>query len=82
MKRRLVNLFVSLDQFLFCWLTLGASDPDETFSAAAWRWEQDGRWIGRFWRPVIDKLFFFQPNHCQIAFNCERWRVQSPQAER
>lgn len=82
MKQRLINLFISLDQFLFCWLTLGAADPDETFSAAAWRWERDGRWIGRFWRPVIDTIFFFQPDHCYKAYGEEITHRQQPYVER
>mgnify|MGYP003336140837 CR=1 FL=1 len=82
MKMRLINMFCALDQFLFCWLTLGAANPDETFSAAAWRWEQAGKWQGKFWRPVIDTIIWWQPNHCQFAFECERNRWQSPVEER
>ncbi|OYW74843.1 MAG: hypothetical protein B7Z26_11245, partial [Asticcacaulis sp. 32-58-5] len=37
--------------------TLGAGDPDETMSAAAWRTEQKGRLLGRLFRPLIDRLF-------------------------
>jgi hypothetical protein len=63
MKRRLLNLLIALDQFVFCVITLGYSDPDETISAAAWRWEQAGKWNG-WLRPVIDALFWFDANHC------------------
>ena len=65
-KRRILNLLIALDQLVFCILTLGHSDPDETISAAAWRWEREGKWNG-WLRPVIDGLFFFDDNHCYEA---------------
>ena len=51
---------------------------DETLSSCAYRMERDGRPWGRITRPLIDTLFFFQPNHCRNAFECERQRVQAP----
>lgn len=51
---------------------------DETLSSCAWRMERAGRPWGRITRPLIDTLFFFQPNHCRNAFECERQRVQAP----
>lgn len=68
--KRLLNLMIALDQFLFCVFTLGYSNPDETLSSAAWRWEQSGKW-GGFLRPVIDTIFFFQKNHCRKAWEAE-----------
>ncbi|MFW9594014.1 MAG: hypothetical protein ACMV1D_00765 [Macromonas sp.] len=72
MKRRILNVFIALDQLLFCFATLGHSSPDETLSAAAWRWEQSGKLAGRVLRPLIDALFWFDRNHCQTAFESER----------
>ncbi len=51
---------------------------DETLSSCAYRMERAGRPWGRITRPLIDALFFFQPDHCRIAFECERQRVQAP----
>lgn len=68
---RLLNILVALDQFLFCLLTLGGSNPDETMSAAAWRLEKAGRWQGRVFRPLIDAIFFFQPKHCEQSAAAE-----------
>lgn len=85
MKRRALNLLIALDQFLFCLVTLGHSRPDETASAWAWRAEQAGKWQGRFVRPLIDLLFFFDPAHCWASFESERKGSQLPnqyQAER
>lgn len=66
--RRILNLLVTLDQFLFCLVCLGHSAPNETASAAAWRLEQYGHWAGRFFRPIIDGLFFLDPDHCRKSY--------------
>ncbi len=47
LKRRLLNLFIALDQLLWVILTLGNGCPDETISAALWRMERAGRWSWR-----------------------------------
>lgn len=72
MKRRILNVLIALDQFLFCLATLGHSSPDETLSAAAWRWEQAGKLRGRVLCPLIDALFLpFERDHCQTAYLSE-----------
>ena len=69
---RVLNLLIALDQFVFCVITLGDSNPDETMSAAAYRLERDGRWQGRLFRPLIDGLFYFiQTDHCKKAYLAE-----------
>lgn len=68
MKRRLLNWLIALDQFAFCTVTLGNSKPNESASAAAWRLEQTGHWAGKLFRPVIDTIFFFDPEHCRQAY--------------
>ena len=72
MTHRLLNLAVAFDQFLFCVITLGHSDPDETISAAAFRWEKAGRIQGRVLRPLIDRLFWLDPKHCEMSYNNEQ----------
>ena len=71
MRRRVINLLVSLDQFLFCVITLGNSDPDETMSSAAYRMERDGKFFG-FTRRIIDTIFWFDPDHCKTSFEAEQ----------
>lgn len=72
MKQRILNVLIALDQFLFCLATLGHSSPDETLSAAAWRWGQSGKRRGRVLRPLIDALFLpFERDHCQTAYLSE-----------
>lgn len=77
MKRRALNLLIALDQLFWVLLTLGHGSPDETLSAAAWRMEQAGRWQGRVFRPLIDALFFFDPDHCRKAHKSELLRLQN-----
>ena len=77
--KRLLNLLISLDQFLFCVLTLGKAEPDETASSAAWAGELQGHLLPRFFRPLIDLLFApIEKNHCRTAFEAERGRWQIP----
>lgn len=78
MKQRLFNLLVALDQFLFCVITLGGSMPDETASAAAYRGELLGYWSGRIFRPLIDAIFWFDPQHCRESYLSEIERRQLP----
>jgi hypothetical protein len=76
--QRIKNLLLCWDQWMFVLLTLGLAHPDETASAAAWRLELEGRWTGKFWRPVIDKLFFWDDNHCEESFWNEVTHAQLP----
>ena len=78
MKRRALNLLIALDQFVFCLLTLGHSYPDETISAWAWRAESAGKWQGKLLRPLIDAIFWFDPDHCMSSFISEVRRSQLP----
>lgn len=79
MKRRLFNLVVALDQLAYVIVTLGAGHPDETLSAAAWRTEQDGKLLGRFFRPLIDFIARpFERDHCRTAYESEIERRHLP----
>ena len=71
MKRRIRNVLIALDQFIYVLVTLGRGNPDETMSAAAWRLEQAGKWQGKLFRPVLDKLFWFDPDHCRTSYEAE-----------
>jgi hypothetical protein len=81
MRGRILNLLTALDQLAYVVLTLGAGSPDETLSAAAWRTEQDGKMLGRIFRPAIDWLFaalFDDIDHCRKSYESERHRSQLP----
>lgn len=71
---RLKNLALSLDQFIYVIITLGAGNPDETCSSAAWRMECDGKFFG-FFRPIIDCIFFWDDNHCKESYENEIFNV-------
>lgn len=76
MKRYILHVLIALDQ-LGNALLLGA--PDETLSARAWRTEQQGKLLGRVFRPLIDALFWpLETAHCQKAFNAEFKKLQLP----
>lgn len=69
-----MNILIALDQFVFALVSLGKSRPDETISAAAWRWRLAGHWRGRWLVPVIDGLFwllFGQEDHCKSGYESE-----------
>lgn len=68
-----LRLLLAIDQLLNVLICNG--EPDETISSAAYRMERDGRFWG-FMRPVIDTLFWFQPNHCRKAYESEVLRLQ------
>lgn len=77
--KRIFNLAVAIDQLAYVVLTLGAGQPDETLSAAAWRTEQTGKLGGRIFRPVIDLLFLpLEREHCRNAYYAERLGRQLP----
>ena len=77
--QRILNVLICLDQLGLSILTLGASSPDETMSAAAWRTEQAGKLFGRLFRPMIDWLFRpFERYHCRLSYEAERQRSQLP----
>lgn len=64
---------IALDQLLH---TLIGGRADETLSAAAYRWELEGK---RTWpRTLIDTLFFWEPHHCQASYESEIKRQQLP----
>lgn len=70
--KRLLNILIALDQFLWCLITLGHSHPDITLSAAAYVSESKGKLWARIARPLIDALFRpVQRNHCRRAYMAE-----------
>ena len=83
MKRRVLNLLIALDQFLYVLLTFGHGSPDETLSAASWRWERAGKWQGRLLRPLIDFIFLpVERDHCRQSFEAELRKAHLPEAYR
>lgn len=75
------QILVSIDQFLttlFCSIFFykEKSYADETLSCRAIRWEEQGV---RSWpRKLIDKIFFWEHNHCYSSYISEKERKQLP----
>lgn len=66
-------VLIAADQLLNALL---AGWPDETLSSRAYRWEQNGV---RSWpRRVIDRLFFWEKQHCYQSYLSEREGRQLP----
>jgi len=71
--KRIFNIIVALDIFLFTLVTLGGSKRNETASSAAWSLELDGRWQGKLLRPLIDWMFSpFEQDHCRKSWTNEQ----------
>jgi hypothetical protein len=83
LRKRLLNILIAVDQFLWVLTTLGNGEPDETISAAAWRMERDGKIAGRILRPLIDTLFRpFEKEHCWLSYQSELSGAQLPSSYR
>lgn len=72
----LKNVLIGLDQTLNCLVKLsdGLGQPDEMLSARAWRL-RDNHPALRKW---IDRVFFWDPDHCKECFEIEQQRKQLP----
>ena len=75
MKEYIKQNLVAFDQQLN---TLLGGNADETLSSRAYRAEQNGKPWGKIFRPLIDKIFFWQKSHCYGAYLSEVARRQLP----
>lgn len=69
------NIALALDQ-LFNAILRGS--PDETLSSRAYRADISGKVFGKIFRPLIDIIFFFDPQHCYTSYLSEVNRQQLP----
>ena len=74
-KRYFLDLLIALDQLLN---TILFGHPDETPSCRAYRKSQEGLLFWRALRWVIDHIFFWQEDHCRIAYESEQQRRHLP----
>ena len=74
MKTYIINVLIALDQLVNA---LVGGWPDETLSSYSYRIHRDGKPWG-FLMKVIDRLFWWQPNHCYTAYLLEQSRRQFP----
>lgn len=71
--RYLFHNLIAVTQFLN---TLTGGFPDESTSSRAYRQRHKTHW--RVIRTVIDAAFFWQVEHCAMAYLAERERRQTP----
>lgn len=57
--------------------TLLGGYADETMSSRCWRLRQGQPY--KVLRPIVDTIFFWEPNHCQASYESEIRRTQEPQ---
>jgi len=67
-RRRLLNVLIALDSFIFVAITLGRGYPGETISSAAYRAEIYGLWFGKFRKPIDFLFSWLEVNHCHLAY--------------
>lgn len=80
LKHWLWQLLIAVDQLvnvLITPLSPGAW-ADESLSSRAYRMDVAGKPWGRIFRPLIDLLFFWDPDHCRQSFVAEREGRQLP----
>lgn len=70
-----LNILIAFDQFV---VTIFGGWPDETISSYAYRLYWQKKIAGLILYPAINKLFFWQENHCRNAYIAERSRTQLP----
>lgn len=75
MTHYLRHIGVALTQLLN---TFTGGWPDESTSSRLYRLEQQNHPAGLLLRPMVDRLFFWQPHHCQSAYESERNLYQLP----
>lgn len=68
----LLRVAIAADQFANA---VRGGEPDETLSAAAHRLHLKGR---SGWRNFINRIFFWQEDHCKDAYESEKNRKQLP----
>ena len=80
LRHWLWQLLIALDQLANVLITPGQAGAwaDETLSSRAWRMERAGKPWGRVFRPAIDALFWWEPEHCRASFEAERRQGQLP----
>ena len=72
LSKYITNVLIGFDQFVN---TIFFGFPDETISSRAWRCKD----ANSFWKvmhSLINKLFFFQKEHCFNAYLVELERKQ------
>jgi len=70
------QILIAIDQLFntLCFWMPGGRWADETLSSRSWRI----RHTHPIYHKVIDKIFFFDKNHCEYSYISEQLRLQAP----
>ena len=73
LRQRILIVLIAVDHLALAIATLGYCKRGETISAAAWSLEQNGKLVGRIFRPFIDWLFtWVERDHCYVSWLSEK----------
>lgn len=80
---RLVNATIFYLLQILLWIDQGfnvllGGYADETLQSRAYRAWRGDKIFGRIFKPLIDTLFFWEDNHCRIAYVAEIEKRQFP----
>ena len=59
------NLGIALTRALAAFIGV---DYRISFSAQCWHWDRNNKWRGIILRPIIDEIFFWDPQHCRRSY--------------
>lgn len=57
------------------WNTILFGNRDQSFSSRAWEARLLGKWWGRPAVALINRLFWFEPDHCRRAYESDEERT-------
>lgn len=80
---RLVDAIIFYILQILLWIDQGLNVltggyADETLQSRAYRAWRGDKFFGKIFKPLIDFLFFWEDNHCRIAYLAEIERYQLP----
>ena len=73
--QHIFQILIAFDQLIN---TLFLGYADETISSRMYRYELEGKLLGKIFRPIIDRIFWFQKEHCREAYLSEQLRSHLP----
>nr|QMP83634.1 MAG: hypothetical protein [Caudoviricetes sp.] len=73
--KHIFQILIAIDQLVN---TLFLGYADETISSRMYRYELEEKLLGKIFRPIIDKIFWFQKEHCREAYLSEQLRSHLP----
>lgn len=77
--QHIFQILIAVDQLIN---TIFLGYADETISSRMYRYEQEEKILGKIFRPIIDKIFWFQKEHCREAYLSEQLRSHLPRGLR